>query len=103
MGGVDSEAQDAVRNPPALAAIGLATAAAIALAGLFKANWDLETSFFTALAAAVGALVAAVVAIGWSIGKRGQGWLSAIAALLASTAALGWVAWTFLLLIRSAA
>jgi hypothetical protein len=49
----------------------------------------------------VGALVAAVVAIGWSIG--GQGWLSAIAALFASTAALGWVAWTFLLLIRSAA
>lgn len=53
-------------------------------------------------AAGVGALVAVVVAIGWSFGKRGQGWFSAIAALLASTDALGWVAWTFLLVIRSA-
>ena len=69
-----TEAQEPIRNPPAFLAVGQ-----------------------------VGALLAAVVAIGWSIGKRGRGWLAAVGALLASTAALGWVAWTFLLLVRSAA
>ena len=100
---VDSETQEPIRNPPAFVAIGLAAAAAIALVGLFKADWDAEVSFFAALAAAVGALLVAIVAVGWSLAKRGRGWLGAFAALLVSLAALGWVAWTFLILVRSSA
>jgi hypothetical protein len=100
---METDAQEPIQNPPAFISVGLAAVAAAALVVLFKADWNLEISFFTALGAAVGALLAAVVAIGWSIAKRGQGWLAAIAALLASAAALGWVAWTFLILVRSAA
>ena len=98
-----SETQEPIRNPPAFVAIGLAFAAVIALAGLFKADWDAELSFFTAVAAAAGALLVAVASLGWSLAKRGRGWLAALAALLVSLAALGWVAWTFLILVRSSA
>jgi hypothetical protein len=100
---METEAQEPIRNPPAFLAIGLAAVAALALTVLFKADWNLEVSFFTALGAAVAGLVVAVVAVGWSIAKRGRGWLAAVAAILVSAAALGWVAWTFLLIVRWAA
>jgi hypothetical protein len=100
---VNSQTPEPVRNPPAFVAIGLAVAAAIALAGLFKADWDVETSFFAALVAAAGALVIAAGAVGWSLARRGRGWVAAAVAALVSAAALGWVAWTFLLLVRASA
>jgi hypothetical protein len=99
----DPPQQEPIRNPPAYVAIAIAGIAVIALAGLFKADWDIEVSFFTALVAGVVAILVAVVAIGWSVAKRGRGWLAATAALLLSIGALGWVAWTFVLLLRASA
>jgi hypothetical protein len=96
-------APEPIRNPPAYVAVGLSAVAALALVTLFKIDWNLSVSFLTAAAAAALATVAAVVAVAWSVAKRGRGWLAAVVALLVSLAALGWVGWTVVILIRAAA
>ena len=96
-------ASEPIRNPPAYVALALSAVAALALAILFKVDWNLDVSLLVAAGAAALAALLAFVAVGWSIAKRGRGWAAAVAALLVSLAALGWVAWAFVILIGAAA
>jgi hypothetical protein len=96
-------AQEPVRNPLGLASAALGLVAILSLVGLFKADWDTETSFLTAVGAAFLGVVLAAAAVVWSISKRGRGWAAALIGLLVSLAALCWCAWTFVILLRAAA
>jgi hypothetical protein len=98
-----SVAPEPIRNPPAFVALGFSALAALALVILFKVNWDLEVPLLTAAGSAVLATIVALVAVGWSVAKRGKGWAAAVAALLVSLASLGWVGWTFMLVLKAAA
>ena len=96
-------APEPVRNPPAYVALSLSALATLAMAILFTVNWDLDVPLLTATGASALATLVALVAVGWSVAKRGRGWLAAVVALLVSLAALGWVAWAYVILIGAAA